>query len=285
MHAMMTYQTILAVLGEDTDSRSRLGIAIGLARDFDARLVGMYLSNAPVITPSVAAVLPDEVVARYLSGSGDAQYAAEQAFRDAAKTADWRDIEWRAPSGPPIEAAVAHGRCADLIVIGQPQAGEAGSGFASQLVSAALMETGRPLLVVPYVGVPESIGKHVLVAWDGGREASRALADAMPLLRRAARVTVGCLDPGASEHGADAAGRERLAGYLRRHGIGAGIEYDRLGPGDIPVGDWLLSRVADRGGDLVVMGGYGHPRWREHVLGGATRTLLTSMTVPVFMAH
>jgi nucleotide-binding universal stress UspA family protein len=141
------------------------------------------------------------------------------------------------------------------------------------------------LLVVPYVGAPTTIGNNVLVAWDGGREAARALTDAMPLLRRATRVTVGCLDPGASARGADSAGRERLGGYLRRHGIAAEIDYTKLGPGDIPIGDWILSRVADLGCDLLVMGGYGHPRWREQVLGGATRTLLSSMTVPVLMSH
>jgi nucleotide-binding universal stress UspA family protein len=107
----------------------------------------------------------------------------------------------------------------------------------------------------------------------------------MPLLARASQVTVACLDPGASARGADAAARARLAAYLQRYGVAARIEHDNLGEGDVAVGDWLLSRVADLGGDLIVMGGYGQPRWREQVLGGATRTLLATMTVPVLMAH
>lgn len=282
---MMGYQTILVLIEEGADSRSRVRIATDLARGFAARVTGVYLANAPEITPSVAALLPDEIVARYLHGSGDAQYAAEQAFREAAASGGCEDIEWRAPAGPPIDAAVAHGRCADLIVLGQPQSGKAASFFTEQLVATVLMETARPLLLVPYVGAPASVGRNVLLAWDGGREAARALADAMPLLRRAGRVTVSCLDPGASARGADAIGRERLVGYLRRHGITAEIDYANLGADDIPVGDWLLSRVADLGGDLIVMGGYGHSRWREQVLGGATRTLLSTMTVPVLMAH
>jgi nucleotide-binding universal stress UspA family protein len=283
--AMVTYKTILVLLDQGSEAQSRVRIAIDLARSFSAGLVGVYLSTSPEITPSVAAMLPDEIVDRYLRGSGDVQYGAERAFREAAAKAEWRDVEWRSPSGPPIDAAVAHGRCADLIVAGQPQVGEASSLFSSQLASAVLMETGRPLLVVPYVGAAASLGDNVLVAWDGGREASRAVADAMPLLRRASRVTVGCFDPGASDRGADGPGRERLAQYLRRHDITVEIDYTRLGPIDIPVGEWLLSRVADLGCDLIVMGGYGHPRWREQVLGGATRTLLSSMTVPVFMSH
>jgi len=195
------------------------------------------------------------------------------------------DVEWRAPAGPAIGAAVAHARCADLIVIGQPDAAEAGWSFAAQLAAAVLLETGRPMLVVPYVGAPASVGTTVLVAWDGGREATRALADAMPLLVRARQVTVACLDPGASARGVDAAARDRLAAYLHRHGITARVEHDNLGEGDVAVGDWLLSRVADLGGDLIVMGGYGRPRWREQVWGGATRALLSTMTVPVLMAH
>jgi nucleotide-binding universal stress UspA family protein len=186
---------------------------------------------------------------------------------------------------PPIEAAVAHGRCADLIVVGQPDLANAGWSLAARLVAAVLLESGRPTLVVPHVGAPATIGTHILVAWDGGREATRALADAMPLLVRAKQVTVACLDPGASARGADTAARERLAAYLLRHGVSARIEHDNLGEGDVAVGDWLLSRVADLGGDLIVMGGYGQPRWREQVLGGATRALLSTMTVPVLMAH
>jgi nucleotide-binding universal stress UspA family protein len=282
---MTPYQTILVHVDQRAECQSRLGIAIGLAQAFSAQLVGIYLDDAPELTPSVAALLPNEIVAQYLSRGADAQGAAEDAFRQATGAAGLGEVEWRAPSGSPIDAAVAHGRCADLIVVGQPATAEAGWSFSAQLVAAVLLETGRPILVVPYVGGPAIVGGDALVAWDGGREATRALADAMPLLVRASRVTVGCLDPGASERGVDAAGRERLAAYLRRHGVAARIEYDTLGEGDVAVGDWLLSRVADVGANLIVMGGYGHPRWRERILGGATRALLSAMTVPVLMAH
>lgn len=282
---MTGYQTILVHIDQSAESRSRCGVAIELAREFAAQLVGVYLDDAPEITPSVAALLPDEILTEYLRRSEAAPRAAEEAFRQASGAAQLKDIEWRAPAGPPIDAAVAHGRCADLLVVGQPPPDEAGGSFPAQLVASVLMETGRPILVVPYVGPRATIGTNVLVAWDGGREASRALADAMPLLVRAKRVTVGCLDPGAAVRGVNAAARERLAGYLHRHGVAAGIETDSLDEGDVAVGDWLLSRVADFGGDLIVMGGYGHPRWRERFLGGATQALLSAMTAPVLMSH
>jgi nucleotide-binding universal stress UspA family protein len=284
-HAMITYQTILVHSDQSAGSRSRLAVAIGLSRGFVAQLVGMYLDDAPEITPSLAALLPNEIVARYLRDAVDTQRAAEDAFRQDAAAAGVTDVEWRAPAGPPIEAAVAHARCADLIVVGQPDSAETGWSFAARLVAAVLLETGRPMLVVPRMPAPAAVGTHILVAWDGGREATRALGDAMPLLVRARQVTIACIDPSASARGADAAARDRLTAYLHRHGITARVEHDDLGEGDVAVGDWLLSRAFDLGVDLIVMGGYGHPRWREQVLGGATRTLLATMTVPVLMAH
>jgi nucleotide-binding universal stress UspA family protein len=282
---MIGYQTILVHVDRSGGSRNRRAISVSLAREFAARLVGVYLDDEPEITPSLAALLPDDTVERYMRNAVDAERLEEDAFRQAAVGAGVTDVEWRSPAGSAIDAAVAHARCADLIVLSQPDPAQAGWSFAGQLVAAALLEGGRPVLVVPYVGAPDVIGTSVIVAWDGGREASRALADALPILVRARQVTVACLDPSASARGADALARERLLAYLHRHGVSARLESDNLGEGDIAVGEWLLSRVADLDGDLIVMGGYGHSRWREQVLGGATRVLLAEMTVPVLMSH
>ena len=260
-------------------------VATDLARTFAANLVGVYLDDMLEITPSVAALLPNDVVADRLRSAASAQHAAEDLYRRAAAAASLTDIEWRAPAGAPIEAAVAHARCADLAVVSQPDLWEAGWSFTAHLAAAVLLESGRPVLFVPHVGASADVGTKILVAWDGGREASRAVADAIPLLTRARQVTVACLDPDAAARGADAAGRDRLTQYLRTHGVSAHVECDDLGEGDIVVGDWLLSRAADLSADLIVMGGYGRPQWRERVLGGATRALLQTMTVPVFMAH
>jgi nucleotide-binding universal stress UspA family protein len=281
----MTYQTIFVHLDQIAKSRGRLGIAIGLARDHAARLVGVYLDGSPEIAPSIAALIPSETVEQFMRNALEAQHAAEDAFHQAAATAGITDVEWRAPAGPSIDAAVAHARCADLIVVSQPDPAQADWSFSARLVTAVLLEGGRPVLIVPYVGAAESIGTSVVIAWDGGREASRALADALPILIRARQVTVVCLDPNASMRGADALARDRLLAYLRRHVVSARVESDDLDKAHIRVGDWLLSRVADLDGDLIVMGGYGHSRWREQFLGGATRALLAEMTVPVLMSH
>jgi nucleotide-binding universal stress UspA family protein len=281
----MSYRTILVHIGRGDESDTRLAAAIRLARAFGARLVGAYLVDEPEITPSVAALLPEESVARRMREGAEAQHAAEQAFREAATAAGCSDLEWRAPSGSPIDAAVAHGRCADLIIVGQPDSALSDTSFSARLVSSVLLETGRPMLVVPSVAASDSIGSRVLVAWDSGREATRALADALPFLARADQVTVVSVDPGASQRGADGPARQRLAAYLQSHGIVAEFEHHELGKGDIEIGDWLLSRAADWSIDLLVMGGYGHSRWRERVLGGATRSVLSTMTVCVLMSH
>jgi nucleotide-binding universal stress UspA family protein len=274
----MTYRSVLVHVDNDAASQSRLDYAVRLARGFDAELVGIYLVPGTDLSPSSAAMLRPEVVARRLAEFGDAQHAAEKAFRTAA--AGVAAVDWRAPAGAPIDAAVVHGRCTDLFILGQRDAATA--SFGDALVTSVLLSSGRPTLVVPTTP-PASVGENVLVAWNGGREAARAIGDALPLLERAKHLDILAVDddgePGVAERLAGA----RLGTWLRAHGIAAGV--DRHEVRDIGVGEWLLDRAADLGSDLIVMGGYGHARMRELVLGGVTRTVLRSMTVPVFMAH
>lgn len=281
----MTYRSILVPVDSTTESRTRVDAAVRLACDFGAQLIGIYLDRRPELAPSVAALLPQSVVEQYLHNAADAQHAEGESFQRTAAAGGVTDVDWRAPVGAPIDAVVSHCRCADLTVASQPPRAEPGEFFTARLLEAVLLESGRPVLIVPYIGAPPHIGSNILLAWDGGREATRAIADAMPLLVRAREVMVVTLDPGAAKRGVDTPARERLAAYLRRHGVAARVERDTLVGGDLAVGNWLLSRAADFGVDLLVMGGYGHPRWREQTLGGATQALLATMTVPVLMAH
>ena len=146
-----------------------------------------------------------------------------------------------------------------------------------------MLSCGRPVLVVPYAGNFADVGRRVLVAWNGRREAARALHDAMFLLADAEAVTVIEIDPPAPGVAAPAASAAQLAAALMRRGIAAKAETETSG--DIGVGDLLLSRTADLGADLIVMGAYGHSRVREFVLGGVSRDLFRHMTVPVLMSH
>ncbi len=145
------------------------------------------------------------------------------------------------------------------------------------------LAVGRPVLVVPYAGRFEACGRRVLVAWNASRAATRAVNDAMPLLAGAETVTVLCVDPDEDRraHG-DVPGAD-VAVHLARHGVKARVE--STASGGIGVGNAVLSRASDIGADLLVMGAYGHTRVRELLLGGATRTILESMTVPVLLSH
>ena len=136
---------------------------------------------------------------------------------------------------------------------------------------------------MPYAGRFDTVGSHVLVAWNATREAARAVNDAMPILQKAEKVTVLSVNPPSEEAGGPAWPAADIALHLARHGVTA--EASSTVSLEIDVGNAILSRAADFGSDLIVMGGYGHSRQREFILGGVTRTLLQHMTVPVIMAH
>jgi len=144
-----------------------------------------------------------------------------------------------------------------------------------------IMGSGRPVLTIPYIGFPKSIGENVVIAWDGSREASRAVHDAMPLLTKASKVHIFAAE--SKKQINEELIAADLAEHLARHNVN--VEASPSVLKDVPVGEALLSRVNDYGADLIVMGAYGHSRLREYTLGGTTRTILESMTVPVLMTH
>lgn len=279
----MSLKTILVHIDDQESSALRLDVAIRIAGNAGARLVGVYLVPTIEISPSVAALMPSDLAETIQRGIGEAQHAAERRFRAAAGTARLTAVEWRAPAGPAIAAAVAHGRCADLFVVGQGEPGNAASAFSRDLIASTLVATGHPLLIVPFIGAARTFARNVMVAWDGGREAARAVADALPLLADAGQVVVVTDSNGAGAITGEAPSTSELLGWLRDHGVEA--RTDALIAGEGGVGESLLSRAADLSTDLIVMGGYGHARMREFVLGGVTRTLLESMTIPVLMSH
>lgn len=175
---------------------------------------------------------------------------------------------------------ILNARHTDLVILGQSKTPALLDRHVADHVA---LGCGRPVLVVPYIGAGSTLGERVFIAWNGRREAVRAIHDALPLLERAKHVTVMAINPraGAEEHGdvpcAD------ICLHLARHGVEA--EAAEVESGDVGVGDMLLSRAADASADLIVMGAYGHSRIRELMLGGVTKHLLEHMTVPVLMSH
>ncbi len=278
----MSYQSILVHVDDSERVVVRLGAAARLARSFDAELIGAYTVPTPAMTPSMSAVMPDSMVAQRVQEMGDAQNAAEALFRAAATRARVAAVEWRAPAGEPIPMLVEHARCTDLVVVGQKDPDDPHADFTGDLANAMLLQSGRPVLVIPYTGAPQATGSCVLIAWNGSRQSARAVADAMPMLARAEKVFLLSIakggDPDDEVHP-----DPRVLAWLRYHGIDAVPRHYRMPDAD--VGELILSQSADLGADLLVMGGYSHSRLQEMVLGGVTRLMLETMTVPVLLSH
>ncbi len=257
-----------------------LDYALGLARLFDAHAAGVAFAYE-AIPP---AMLMDDVPPSWIEEfRGEAEEAAKAAVGrlNAAAARAGIAVEARWLSASFAGTADVFGRMArrfDLSVVRQAEPGK--NTPAPLIIEAALFETGRPLVVVPYIQKGAVKLDHAMVCWDGSRSAARAVSDAMPLLERAATVElVMVVEHGKSdEHpGAD------MAQHFARHGVA--VEVKQIVAPDAKPADVLLSHAADSAADFLVMGGFGHSRLREFVLGGVTRTILETMTIPTLMSH
>lgn len=286
----MAFKEVLLHLDERRGHESRLRLAADLARRQQGHLVGLYgvepLDLARFGAPAGSSYVEFEAVqaleARYREGARAAAARVEAAFRSAAERAGI-SAEWRMVEGEIAAVATLHARYADIAVLGQIDPDNVPAGSAARLPESVLLGSGRPVLLVPYAGRFEAVGETVLVAWNATREAARAVQDALPLLEQAEQVTVLAVNPAPGIGGEGDLPAADMAHYLARHGVKAEASYTVAG--DIDVSDLILSRAADLGSDLIVMGGYGHSRIREFVLGGVTRSLLQHMTVPVLLSH
>jgi len=170
-------------------------------------------------------------------------------------------------------------RLYDLTVVLQPDASF--SGYDNSIPQGILFKSGGPMLMVPYTHKGPLDARHVGIAWDGSRLASRAVRDALPFLTAANAVTV--ISVNENRRGAGEASSEQLVSHLARRGIKARVE--RLTADRDNVQGTILSVAADSNIGLLVMGGYGHSRLQERILGGVTRAMFEAMTVPVLMSH
>jgi len=278
----MAFKTMIVHLDDSAVCDLRVQVAARVARHFGSALAGVYLVPTAEVTPSIAALLPPPVLEQRLRESGEAQRKAELKFRRRAAEPDL-EMDFRAPAGDAMAAAIAHTRCADLTVVGQPDPGDSNAPFARRLAEQVLLESGAPMLIVPYTGAGSDLGRRVMIAWDGGREASRAVRDALPILAESSVVTVVRGTPAYRGSGYESKSPAQLNAYLGAHGIHP--QFSDLEGAPDKVAERVLSEVANADADLLVMGGYGHARIREVVLGGTTRSIFGTMTVPVFMSH
>lgn len=277
----MGFKNLLVHVAADKANAARIDYALRLAAAHGAHLTALHVPVAPFV-PGFAMV---EVTAELAEARE--RYAREEAERlerevRAASSRAGAAVEWRTGAGDLIDTALLHARHADIAIVGQG-ADDNDSDRRSSLpflLESLLLGSGRPVLAIPSYGTYPTLGERVLVCWNATREAARAVNDALPVLRRAQQVTVLSIDPINAQRripGAD------IAVHLARHGVK--VEAMSAYAEDLDVGDVILSRAADLGADMIVMGGYGHSRTREILLGGATRHILRHMTAPVLMSH
>lgn len=257
---------------------TRLDIAAELARRHDSHLTALFATTPPLLQlPAVnlANTLPAELLQDLYLGWREKARATFQSV-NAGADAVWAELG----AVPPTAGFASQALFADLMVLGQHDPDEPEPEVPADFVSAVLIDSGRPALVVPYVGRFDTIGTRALVAWKPSPQSARALSAALPLLRRSREVVVaqwGCAS------GSEQGSALDIEGYLGLHGVHVRMQRYTEEPAD--VGDLVLSAAADLEADLLVMGCYGHSRSREFVLGGATRTVLSHMTLPVLMSH
>jgi nucleotide-binding universal stress UspA family protein len=278
----MSYKTILVHLNDQRRVASLIDAATNLGQRFGAHVQALY------VMPPIPTYGPTAFGAGYIQAglhafreeAENVRKAFEDACRGRPMVPEWRLIE-------PGERTVAdcvleEARCADLVIVGQR---DRSFDFSSVLdvPEQIIIEAGRPVLAIPYAGTFPTIGDRVTVAWSMRRESTRAVFDALPLLKGASRVRIASVNPRSDARITRDVPGAGIAAALARHGVKCDI--GTTVAKEIGIGDVLLSGLSDDSSDLLVMGAWGHSRMRELVFGGVTRQILEQMTVPVLLSH
>ncbi len=281
----MTYKTILVSLNDLQRNEQLLPSAAQLARDFDAHLQGLYVIPAIEVYGGEAFLGTPVVFEDRRELFQNAEKSVRASFDKALANAGIRgDIEVVDSSSPLIaEHVIAHARRSDIAILSQAPEKPGLSAIDREFVEQILLSTGRPALVLPRSGRTSLAADLVIIGWSGRRESARAAFDSVPLLKRAKKVHVIWVDPENEYPQAGSLPGAELATTLSRHGVNAVVE--PISTGGREAGEALLTKVADSGAELLVMGAYGHSRLRELILGGATKSVLAGMKCPVLFSH
>lgn len=275
----MSYKTILVHVDDTPQAKARIELAVRLAREHGGHLVGAAMTGiSRYIFYGSTVDVARSVIEPQLRQLADNANAALLQFEAVAAAAPGVSFEKRLIDDDAAPGLASQARYADLVVVSQSDQGSPVVRIAPDLPAYVMLHSACPVLIVPFAGAPLACGAHPLVAWDESLQASRAVANGVPLLQRAPKVSLAVLNAGGEPRPAGA----DIALFLARHGVNVEVlrretEYE--------IGFALLELAADIGADMLVMGGYGHARFREVVLGGVTQTMLSNMTVPVLMSH
>lgn len=281
----MAYKTILVHLNDPRRAGPIIDAARLVGERNEAHLIGVYA--VPTITigapTRIGAGVIEVLRNRFHEEAEGIRVKFEAAMRGCAVTTEWRLLEARTGIRDCGALVAEQARTADLVIAAQADESWDDSRMLDFPDRLAL-ESGRPTLIIPNAGRFPTLGSRVMVAWNGSREAVRAVFDALPLLTPAQSVTLLTITRGRiSNEDLDSVPAADIATALARHGVKC--ELQRSVAAGLEIEEELLSRAADASADLIVMGCYGHSRLRELVMGGASRGILAHMTAPVLMAH
>lgn len=288
----MTYKTVLLHIDDSAGRAARIEAAASIAQASGGHLTGVALTGVSrLLYQNQPDLDADPNLSLHLKFLRERATRALDGFEAQVRAAGVASFEQRVLDDEAAGGISLLARYADLVVISQYNAKDKSPSVMRDFPAYVLLHSGRPVLIVPYAPplpllAPPAAARNVLISWNASKEASRAVTAALPLLQRAGQVHVAIFDAQvhAAEHG-EQPGAE-LTHYLARHGVEARLHLlDGGGVRRGDIGEALLSQAADLSADLLVMGAYGHSRLRETILGGVTRTILQSMTIPVLMAH
>lgn len=280
----MAIKNLIVLADSRAPSRNRIEIALLMARKYDAHLTGAYISTRALMPAVAAELLPTmerKAIEDNLENKGRVlEDEARQTFENACRAAGWSEkSHWKVVRGNADEMAGIIARYADVTIVGQR--GASTDYVAGVDPDHVVFDSGRPLLIVPdEFAPPGELAEHAVVGWNGGREAARSLADAMLILETKTQVSIvsiGGRTRQEQELGLD------IVEHMQRHGVQT--ELVVLDPKASDPGLDLLRYAEQVGAGIVVMGAYSRSRFRERILGGATRSVLEKMSIPVFMSH
>lgn len=282
----MRLADIVVTIDPSRSGRERMRVALKLGAQSGARVVGYYVSPTQGVLEEVERPNPGPgdqqgwTVPRLDVSAGDIAEEVHAEFERETRRLALDGIWVLGEKSSDLLGVIDYSRCADLVVVGLAPVPDFPEDFQGLDIEAVVVGSGRPVLGVPLANVPERIGSSIVLAWDGSREATRALHDALPFLCEATSVRV--VSVGFHDHSPDFL--ERLVSHLRRLGISATIDVDHSLHFD-STGDEILSRLQLPEADLLVAGAFGHSRVQERLFGGASRTFLHQMMIPVLVSH
>lgn len=277
----MAIKEILVHIDQSENSAGRLEVAMMLARDHGAHITGLHALAHYRVPPYAEAYVSVKAIESQIAQTEEEAKKAEAFFMSATRETD--DPTWYRDSENVTDALVAHGRYSDIVILSQRGSDHDIVDISYQMPDGVVLTVGRPVLVVPTKFTRNTVGRRVLIAWDGGAMSARAVHEALPILKKADQVCVVVVNPAKTADPGRKNPADDLAVLLNRHGVSAETRQE-VGP-KTRARDFLVDYAAEWNADLVVCGAYGHARWKELVLGGVTDHLLTRMTIPVLMSH